>query len=250
MGPPPARGWTTRSTASEAIIVDSTSAIYDFARNAHPILTLYDSGGLDTLNLSGWSTPSRIDLHAGAFSSGNDMSNNIAIAYNTTIENAEGGGGNDVITGNDTANLLRGAAGNDELYGSAGDDTLVGGTGNDDLRGGAGTDTAVFEGNFASYTISSSGGVLTISGAASGSDRISEVERFQFADSTRTLDQLSPDSDTTAPQLVGLNPSDNGKQRRRRCESGAQLQRGHQGRQRYDQHLQQRRQPGAQHQRR
>lgn len=191
-------------------LVDSTLAIYDFSRNAHPILTLYDSGGLDTLNLSGWSTPSRIDLHAGAFSSGNDMSNNIAIAYNTTIENAEGGGGNDLITGNDTANLLRGAAGNDELYGSAGDDTLVGGTGNDDLRGGAGSDTAVFEGNFASYTISNSGGVLTISGAASGSDRISEVERFQFADSTRTLDQLSPDSDTTAPQLVGLNPSDNG----------------------------------------
>ena len=48
-------------------IVDSTRAIYDFSRNAHPILTLYDAGGLDTLNLSGWSTPSRIDLHAGAF---------------------------------------------------------------------------------------------------------------------------------------------------------------------------------------
>ncbi|HRF12451.1 MAG: Serralysin C precursor [Candidatus Accumulibacter phosphatis] len=191
-------------------IIDSTSAIYDFARNAHPILSIYDSGGLDTLNLSGWSTPSRIDLHAGAFSSSNDMSNNIAIAYNTTIENAEGGGGNDVITGNDVANLLRGDAGNDELYGGTEDDTLVGGTGNDQLYGGDGTDTAVFEGSFASYTISSGGGVLTISGTASGSDRISEVERFQFADSTRTLDQLSPDSDTTAPQLVGLNPSDNG----------------------------------------
>jgi serralysin len=104
-----------------------TAAIYDFTQNPTPILTLFDSGGTDTLDLSGWSTPSRVDLHAGAYSSANSMTNNIAIAYSTTIENATTGGGDDVLTGNDVANTLRGGGGNDALYGSGGDDTLVGG---------------------------------------------------------------------------------------------------------------------------
>ncbi|WP_395699690.1 Ig-like domain-containing protein [Aquabacterium sp.] len=187
----------------------ATGQIYDFTVNRNPILTIFDSGGTDTLNVSGWSTPSRIDLHAGAFSSVNDMTNNIAIAYNTTIENAIGGGGNDVIIGNDGANRLEGGAGSDELYGSAGDDTLVGGPGNDRLDGGDGTDTAVFEGSFASYTISVNGGTITLSGNASGTDTITGVENFQFADLSRTLGQLSPGTDASPPQLQSLSPSDN-----------------------------------------
>ena len=38
---------------------------------------------------------------------------NIAIAYGVTIENAIGGGGNDVIIGNDAANVLTGNGGAD-----------------------------------------------------------------------------------------------------------------------------------------
>jgi serralysin len=79
------------------------------------VLTLFDSGGNDTLDLSGWSDPSRIDLVPGAYSSGNEMTNNVAIAYSTTIENAIGGSGNDVIAGNDAANRLVGGAGDDQL---------------------------------------------------------------------------------------------------------------------------------------
>jgi|GEM_PF-1208998 len=186
-----------------------TAAIYDFTQNLTPILTLFDSGGTDTLDLSGWSTPSRVDLHAGAYSSANSMTNNIAIAYSTTIENATTGGGDDVITGNDVANTLRGGGGNDALYGSGGDDTLIGGAGNDTIEGGSGTDTVVFEGSFASYTITIAGDTVTVSGAASGSDRVLGVERFQFADLTRTLAELSPNSDTTAPQLASVSPTDN-----------------------------------------
>jgi serralysin len=92
----------------------TSGRIYDFTQNAHPILTIFDSGGVDTLNFSGWSTPSRIDLHAGAFSSVNRMTNNIAIAYNTVIENAIGGSAADVIIGNHAANRLEGGGGNDE----------------------------------------------------------------------------------------------------------------------------------------
>jgi methionine-rich copper-binding protein CopC/Ca2+-binding RTX toxin-like protein len=187
----------------------TTGRIYDFTVNRNPIITLFDSGGTDTLDLSGWATVSRISLKAGEFSSANDMTNNIAIAYNTVIENARAGSGNDVLGGNSAANRLEGGAGNDELNGLEGDDVLIGGTGNDIVDGGVGTDTVVFEGSFGSYTISLSAGVLTLVGAASGTDRVSNVERFQFADVLRTLAELSPGSDTTAPQLQSQQPADN-----------------------------------------
>ena len=44
--------------------------VYDFEVNTRPILTIYDAGGSDTIDFSGWDTPSVIDLNEGAFSSG------------------------------------------------------------------------------------------------------------------------------------------------------------------------------------
>ena len=189
-------------------VVGQTRSIYDFTVNLNPILTVYDSGGSDTLNFSGWSAPGRIDLHAGAFSSVNNMTNNIAIAYNTTIENAIGGSGSDVIIGNDAGNRLEGGAGNDELYGSAGDDVLVGGPGNDRIDGGDGTDTAVFEANLLSYTITVNGNTVTLVGA-NGTDVVVNAERFQFIDVVRTFAELAPGNDTAPPQLQTLSPTDN-----------------------------------------
>ncbi len=57
------------------------------------------------------------------------------------IENANGGSGNDAITGNVAANVLNGNGGNDTLTGDAGDDTLIGGAGQDSIYGGDGNDT-------------------------------------------------------------------------------------------------------------
>jgi methionine-rich copper-binding protein CopC len=186
----------------------TTGRIYDFTVNHNPILTLFDSGGTDTLDLSGWASASRVSLKAGEFSSANDMTNNIAIAYDTVIENARTGGGNDVLGGNSAANRLEAGAGNDELNGLEGDDILIGGTGNDIIDGGVGSDTAVFEGSFGSYTVTVAGNVITLVGAASGTDRLSNVERFQFADGLRTLAELSPGADTTAPVLQAQLPAD------------------------------------------
>lgn len=188
-------------------ISGSMASIFDFTRNAHPVLTIFDSGGQDTLNLSGWNTPSRIDLRGGGFSSTNDLTNNIAISYDTVIEDAVGGGGNDTITGNAASNQLIGGNGNDELYGLAGDDTLIGGAGNDTLDGGDGSnDTAVFDGVAALYTITVAGSVVTLNGP-SGIDRVTNVERFRFADVTRLLTDLVPGADTAAPLLQSLNPA-------------------------------------------
>lgn len=114
--------------------------IFDFDRNDHPILAIFDSAGNDTLDLSGWSGNSVIDIAPGAFSSGNAMTNNIAIAYTAEIENAVGGSGNDDINGNDLDNVLEGGAGNDDIDGKNGHDRLFGGANNDTLNGGEGDD--------------------------------------------------------------------------------------------------------------
>lgn len=186
-----------------------TAALFDFSRNAHPVLTIFDSGGQDTLNLSGWNTASRIDLRGGGFSSANELTNNIAISYDTVIEDAVGGGGNDDITGNAASNQLIGGSGNDVLNGGGGDDTLIGGAGNDTLDGGDGSaDTAVFDGVAATYTISVAGSIVTLTGP-SGTDRVSNVERFKFNDVTRLLTDLLPSADTSAPLLQNLSPVDN-----------------------------------------
>jgi serralysin len=42
---------------------------FNFAETPHPIVTIWDAGGNDTLDLSGYNTPSTIDLNPGSFSS-------------------------------------------------------------------------------------------------------------------------------------------------------------------------------------
>ena len=200
-------------------------AEFDFTQNTRPIVAIYDAGGNDTIDFSGWSTPSTIDLNPGAFSSGGGAAkflsldevnaaraaaglpartqatydfyealkkeynitsslfkDNISIAYNTIIENAIGGGGDDLLVANEAANVLDGRGGSDTasfvtstkgLYismatGKAGNDTLIsienvigstkddyitgdagnnvinGGGGRDLMNGGAGIDTVSY----------------------------------------------------------------------------------------------------------
>ena len=121
-------------------------SVFDFTVNQHPIVCIWDAGGNDTLDVSGFSTPAIINLTAGTFSNCSDMTLNISIAYNTTIENAITGAGNDRINGNTASNSLTGGAGNDTIRGSAGNDTLYGGLGSDELTGGDGNDYFVFNG--------------------------------------------------------------------------------------------------------
>jgi serralysin len=143
-------------------ITSNMAGVFDFTTNLHPILTIFDSGGIDTLNLSGWSTASQIYLQAGAFSSANSMTNNLCIARGVVIENAVGGSGNDGLTGNAVGNLLDGGAGNDVISGLEGGDTLIGGLGADTLTGGLGNDT---------YLVDNVGDVVT-EAADEGTDSV------------------------------------------------------------------------------
>jgi serralysin len=156
--------------------------VYDFTKNTNPIITIYDAGGVDTLDLSGFGSGQYggqvINLTAGSWSNvGGYMTNNLSIAYGTVIENAIGGSGNDTITGNAVANRLDG------------------GGGNDTLNGGEGNDIAVYSGDRVVYTISSlAGGSVKIADSrgtlGDGSDVASNIEDFQFADRSYNLSEL------------------------------------------------------------
>ncbi len=123
--------------------------VFDFTKTASPVVTIWDAGGTDTLDFSGFNTDEVINLNQGAFSSaskgatldylksigfvpasytqaqltalfasyGNgaqgQMTDNIAIAYGAVIENATAGGGNDLLIANEVANVLKGGAGID-----------------------------------------------------------------------------------------------------------------------------------------
>lgn len=165
-------------------LTGETASIYNFFQNAHPILTIYDAGGIDTLDLSGFLTPSTIDLQSGAFSSCNSMTNNIAIAYSSTIENAVGGAGNDWIMGNASSNIL------------------TGGRGNDSITGGGGFDWAVYSGSLGDYRVKNTAGIVQVTDntpGRDGVDTLKDIERLVFKDMN-----LAFDVDGHAGQLVRL----------------------------------------------
>ncbi|TCL62044.1 M10 family metallopeptidase, partial [Rhizobium sp. BK251] len=127
--------------------------------------TIWDGGGVDTYDLSAYTTSLQIDLRPGAYSVFSQLQladlgggpnngyarGNIfnALLYHdnlaSLIENVQAGSGSDTIVGNDVNNTLWGNAGNDSLAGGGGDDTLNGGAGLDRMSGGAGDDTYIVD---------------------------------------------------------------------------------------------------------
>jgi len=202
--------------------------VYDFSSNTMPVISIYDAGGNDTLDFSGWNTNSKIDLHPGSFSSGGGsgvvpldvlkargllpasyteeqylalrtrynavdglLHDNISIAYNTIVENAIGGGGNDVIIGNDVANVLNGGAGDDTITGNGGNDTLIGGLGADKLAGGTGDD-AYFVDN---------GGDLVAELTGEGTDIVNASISYVLTDNVENLTLTGTAADGTGNAL-------------------------------------------------
>jgi serralysin len=188
--------------------------VYDFAVNTMPVISIYDAGGVDTLDFSGWATGSEIDLNPGAFSSGGGsgivpldvlkargllpasytedqytalrlrynaldgmLKDNISIAYGTTIENAIGGAGDDTMIGNAVDNILTAGAGNDSLEGRDGNDTLDGGAGDDSMKGGLGGD----------FYLVDAGGDSVIELAGEGIDTVSSAISYTLGDNVENL---------------------------------------------------------------
>lgn len=164
-------------------IAGSVKQFFDFTVNQHPVVTLWSGGSNNTLDLSGFSAKSTINLNPGTFSSANGMVNNIAIATETIIERAIGGAGNDVFTGSTANNTFRGNAGNDTIDGAAG------------------IDTAIFSGTRSQYTLTALSGTGVRVVGPDGTDTLSNVERLQFNDQTVTWPASGTTNDDFANSL-------------------------------------------------
>lgn len=196
-------------------VVGASKVFFDFAVNKDPVITLWDKGTGNTLDLSGFTTAANINLNPGTFTSCDGMTNNIGIAFGTAIDTAYGGSGNDTILANSNGDHLYGLGGNDTLTGGIGNDYLDGGIGNDTLTGGLGDDrfrdqfgTNIISGGsgydqidfttlngvgFASNQVTivyNANGSITISGAGF-SDTVTGVEVAHFTDRDIALRQAS-----------------------------------------------------------
>ena len=100
---------------------------------------------------------------------------------------------------------------NDYIDTGAGNDTIEAGRGNDTIFGGDCFDTAVFTGNFADYSISYDGATASFIVAdhtanRDGTDVMSAVETFIFADVAKSSSDFIPD--TVAPTIAIFSPND------------------------------------------
>jgi hypothetical protein len=193
---------------TDANLGDTTYTI----TNHQQIQSIVDSGGTDTLDISGVLHKSIVDLTPGSLSdigyateaeqeaywatqgftlsavqssiSSYDLftaEDNFGIAFSAIIENVIGSAGDDTITGN-TAN--------NQITGGAGDDTI---------NGGDGDDTIVFSGMKADYTISGTGTITVADGNSGrdGTDTITNAEFLKFSDITYNLSSGGTISTTT-----------------------------------------------------
>ncbi|WP_332847147.1 M10 family metallopeptidase C-terminal domain-containing protein [Pseudomonas lactucae] len=85
-----------------------------------PVFCVWDAGGTDTLDFSGFRQDQKISLKAESFSDVGGMTGNVSIAKGVTVENAVGGFGHDTLIGNTANNRLTGGPGADTLEGNGG----------------------------------------------------------------------------------------------------------------------------------
>ncbi|KQW82535.1 hypothetical protein ASC65_09950 [Brevundimonas sp. Root1279] len=169
------RTWFSADSASEQVI-----------------FAIWDAGGVDTLDFSGYAQDQTIDLRQGSFSSVGGLGNNVGIAVGAIIENAIGG------------------SGADRIYGGSGNNVITGGLGNDRIDGGLGVDTLVLSGPRSAYTFHFLANTAFVIGP-DGSDEISNIEFLRFSDQTIAFTMpngLIVDGDITDDRMDGTNTVD------------------------------------------
>ena len=161
--------------------LDAAVSLNDPADDSYVAFTIFDNGGTDTVDMSGFAGAQRIDLRQGASSDVLGGRLNMGIAYGTVVERAFGGSGNDVIVGNTSNNLLRGNNGSDTLIGSSGNDTLDGGAGADTLNGGLGRDAMTGGAANDTFIVDNPLDQITEIGGGGTGDRVTASVSFSLA---------------------------------------------------------------------
>ncbi|MEO1470864.1 MAG: M10 family metallopeptidase C-terminal domain-containing protein, partial [Pseudomonadota bacterium] len=198
-------GFNTNITSAESDIWANFSS---FANRTAS--TIIDGGGIDTLDVSGYSANQLIDLRV---SDANDTApttmniggrtGNLTLAVGTVIENADGGSGNDTFYGNAAANSFRG---------NQGDDTFVDSAGGDSYRGGSGSDRVEFGSSFASYSFELAGDFLEVvdSAFSSVTDLVHDtIEFLDFTDQSLSFSSLVSGLSAPIPTATITAISDN-----------------------------------------
>jgi len=150
--------------------------------------TIWDTGGIDTLQAGNMDLQANINLQAatlqyeegggGFVSHSTSIFGGFTIANGVVIENAIGSNVGDEIVGNDANNRLEGLDGDDMFFGGLGDDIILGGNGSDTV--------VVASTNQDEYRVTDNGdGTFTIThlndtDATEGSDILSGIEFIQF----------------------------------------------------------------------
>jgi hypothetical protein len=150
-------------------------------------LMIGDGSGNDTIDGAALTQDLTLSLEAGYWSwvgakaATITARGQITIDIGSVIENANGGSGNDTLTGNAVANRIAGGAGKDLLRGGGGDDFL---------DGGAGVDAAAYAGARAGYTVTQSltGLLVADKSGLEGGDVLTGVERLLFSDGALAFD--------------------------------------------------------------
>jgi serralysin len=137
---------------------------YDANSGTRPVFCVWDAGGKDTLDFSGYGERQLIDLRAGHFSDIAGARGNVSIAQGVTIENAVAGSGGGTIIGNDAANVLVGGSRADRIEAGEGNDTIRGSGAGDTLDGGAGVDLVSFLTARGGVEVSITGNSIAIAG--------------------------------------------------------------------------------------
>ncbi len=105
--------------------------------------TIFDTGGIDTIDVSIYGEDQTVNLSADSISDIGGLKGNLLVSPDTEIENLNLGHGNDKAIGNALDNKIYGGDGNDYLDGGIGNDRLFDARGKDVIEGGAGHDRIV-----------------------------------------------------------------------------------------------------------
>ncbi len=184
--------WTVTSNTATFISITNGLDRQDFSGNF-----TYDSAG----NVSGTVTGTSFYINGTEQYAVTGMSSSASVLQVFALNSGDTQQTNAyVLQGND---IIRGSAGNDVLLGYAGDDMIYGNGGNDTIDGGTGNNTVVFSGPLASAKISYSAATqkFTVT-TASGTDVISNVQTFTFADQSVTAASLLSTAPLTSAQAL------------------------------------------------
>ena len=173
---------TDIDTTGEAItfsLTDDAGGLFEIDPNTGEV-TLTDGLSLD------FDTMASHDITIQSSDGVNTTNHTVTITVDDIAEAVTLADGGVVFNDDGVSEIsITGGDGDDTINALDGDDLISGGAGDDAIDGGDGADIVQFSGNWADYTITENAGVYTVvhkNAGADGTDTVTNVETFRFAD--------------------------------------------------------------------